>query len=109
MSRVSHKKCPKNAEKGRKFRNWCQISFVQFIISIVSLHLSLVGVVGRGEVQVGVGQVHREPESSEVDGERALVERFDAVKSGFGDRTALPQRGKVPHHCHPQQSITGYD
>ena len=37
MSRVSHKKCPKNAEKGRKFRNWCQISFVHFICSIVSL------------------------------------------------------------------------
>ena len=37
MSRVSHKKCPKNAEKGRYFRNWCQISFVKFIISIVSL------------------------------------------------------------------------
>ena len=37
MSRVSHKKCPKNAEKGRYFQNWCQISFVHFIRSIVSL------------------------------------------------------------------------
>ena len=37
ISRVSHKKCPKNAEKGRKFRNLCQISFVHFIVSIVSL------------------------------------------------------------------------
>ena len=40
MSWDSHKKCPKNAGKGRKFRNWCQISFVHFIFSIVSLRLT---------------------------------------------------------------------
>ena len=37
MSRDSHKKCPKNAGKGRKFRNLCQISFVHFMFSITSL------------------------------------------------------------------------
>ena len=37
MSRDSQKKCPKNAGKGRKFRNWCQISFVHFIFSITSV------------------------------------------------------------------------
>ena len=37
MSRDSHKKCPKSAEKGRKFRNWCQILFVHFMFSITSL------------------------------------------------------------------------
>ena len=54
MSRYSHKKCPKNAEKGRKFRNWCQILFVHFIFSITSLGTRRMG---EGAVSVAAGPV----------------------------------------------------
>ena len=37
MSRDFDKNCQKNTEKGRKFRNLCQNSFVYFIFSILSL------------------------------------------------------------------------
>ena len=42
MSRDFDKNCQKRAEKGRKFWNLCQISFVHFIFSILSLlHTSM--------------------------------------------------------------------
>ena len=41
MSRDFDKNCQKNAEKGRKFWNLCQISFVHFIFSILSLIMSI--------------------------------------------------------------------
>ena len=41
MSRDFDKNCQKNAEKGRQFWNLCQISFVHFIFSILSLARAL--------------------------------------------------------------------
>jgi len=41
MSRDSDQNCQKNAEKGRKFRNWCEVSSVPFIVSIISLPVTI--------------------------------------------------------------------
>ena len=52
MSRDVDKNCQKNAEKGRKFWNLCQISFVHFICSIVSLMVNDSQTVFRWKFQI---------------------------------------------------------
>ena len=45
---------PKMRKKAEKIRNWCQISFVQFIVSIVSLrHTKLIEWEGGGRQLAG--------------------------------------------------------
>ena len=58
MSRDFDKNCQKNAEKGRKFWNFCKISFVHFIFSILSLRMSRGERVGAKTTDLEWVQVH---------------------------------------------------